>query len=127
MPTFISSTSQDERRPRRSSGVTVDNFTFATVTATDPATGRRAADAATVTDEVRRCFASLDDVLRQAGLSRGDLVKTTCWLSDDAYRAEFIDAYRAECAPGVHPQRVTMRAGLPGGCRVAIEAVAARS
>jgi 2-iminobutanoate/2-iminopropanoate deaminase len=127
MPTFISTESQNETYPRRSSGVTVGDFTFATVTALDPATGRRASSAVTITDEIRLCFASIDDVLGQAGLTRSDLVKTTCWVSDDAHRSEFLEAYLAECAPGVYPERVTMRVGLPGDCRVAIEAVAARS
>ncbi|MFG2658479.1 RidA family protein [Streptomyces sp. NPDC048425] len=127
MPTFISTATHNEKRPRRSTGVTVGDFTFATVTALDPATGRRAGDTVTITDEIRRCFASIDDVLGQAGLTRADLIKTTCWVSDDAHRPEFLEAYLSECAPGVYPERVTMRAGLPGDCRVAIEAVAARS
>ncbi|GHB73816.1 hypothetical protein GCM10010377_75280 [Streptomyces viridiviolaceus] len=127
MPTFISAESQNETHPRRASGVTVGDFTFAGVSALDPVTGRRAASAVTIRDEIRHCFASLDEVLRQAGLTRSDLLKTTCWVSDDAYRTEFIEAYLAECVPGVYPARVTLRAGIPGDCRVAIEAVAARS
>ena len=126
MPTFISTESQTQSQPKRSPGVTVGDLTFLSATALDPATGRRAGSASSVTDEVRHCFASLDEVLHQAGLTRADLVKTTCWVSDDAHRAEFIEAYRLECAEGVFPQRVTMRVGLPGGCRVAIDAIAAK-
>ncbi|MFA3878013.1 RidA family protein [Streptomyces sp. MMCC 100] len=127
MPTFISAESQNETHPRRVSGVTVGDFTLAVVSALDPATGRRAASAVTIRDEIHHCFASLDEVLHRAGLTRSDLLKTTCWVSDDAYRAEFIEAYLAECVPGVYPERVTLRAGVPGDCRVVIEAVAARS
>lgn len=123
MPTFLDT----EFDPIQASGVVVDGYLLATGTALDPATGQRSSAVETITDEVAHCFAVIDDVLGQAGMSRADLVKTTCWITDESYRQEFIEAYRDQCAPGVFPARVTMVAGLPGGCRVTIEAVAAKA
>ncbi|MBV6761653.1 RidA family protein [Rhodococcus opacus] len=127
MTAFIHSQPSTDQLPRRSAGVAAGDFVFATGNALDPSTGRRATTAQTITDEVRLCFAAIDDVLREAGLTRSHLVKTTCWVTDEAHRPEFIEAYRAECAVGVYPARVTMEAGLPGQCRIAIEAVACGS
>ncbi|MFT4085421.1 MAG: RidA family protein [Nocardioides sp.] len=123
MATFLGT--QHDRRP--AVGVLVDGYLLATGTALDPATGRVPDDITSLTDEVARCFAALDVALSEAGMSRADLVKTTCWLADEADRAEFIPAYRDQCAAGVYPARCTMVAGLPGGARVAIEAVAYRA
>lgn len=108
-------------------GVAVDGYLFATGSAVDPATGRLAAGVETIEAEVARAFEVLDEALGPAGMSRADLVKTTCWISDESLRTDVIAAYRDMCAPGVYPERVMMAAGLPGGARLAIEAVARAS
>lgn len=125
MSEFISVPTQQEVEPRRSSGATAGGFTFATVTALDPETGRRAAEAGTVAEEVALLFARLDEILAEANLTRVDLVKSTCWISDEDHRFDFIYAYRDHCADGVYPQRITMSVGLPADCRGAIEFIAA--
>lgn len=126
MSEFISIPAHAETLPRRSSGATAGGFTFLTVTALDPGTGKRVAEAETVADEVKVLFRRADEILAEAGLTRKDLVKSTCWISDEAHRFEFLYAYRDECAEGVYPQRITMTVGLPSDCRGAIEFVAAR-
>lgn len=108
-------------------GVLVGDYLLATGTAADRLTGRVAPGISTIAEELGRCFEVLDTALGEAGMSRSDLVKTTCWITDEEHRAEFISAYRDACADGVYPARVTMVAGLPGNCRVAIEAVAYRA
>jgi len=125
MSQHISIPSQSETFPRRSSGVTAGEFTFLSLTALDPETGARDASAVTVEDEVEILFRRADAVLAEAGLSRKDLVKSTCWISDESHRFDFIYAYRDRCADGAYPQRITMSAGLPADCRCAIEFVAA--
>lgn len=116
-----------ETGPRRSSGATVGDLTFLTVTALDPETGKRVPEAGTVAEEVEVLFARADAVLAEAGLTRRDLVKSTCWVSDEEHRFDFIYAYREQCAEGVYPQRITMSLGLPSDARCAIEFVAAKS
>lgn len=124
MPTFLGTETTAGAAP---TGVLVDGYLLATGTALDAAIGRRAADVATIADEVVRCFEVLDTALSGAGMTRADLVKTTCWITDEAHRGEFLTTYREQCVDGVYPARVTMVAGLPGDCRVAIEAFAHRS
>ena len=126
MVQHISIPSQNETSPRRSSGVTAGEFTFLSLTALDPETGARDASAVTVADEVEILFQRADAVLAEAGLSRKDLVKSTCWISDESHRFDFIYAYRDRCADGAYPQRITMSAGLPADCRCAIEFVAVK-
>ncbi len=124
MSQFISIPTLPETSPQRSSGSIAGEFTFITVTALDPSTGTRASSTVTIEDEVALLWERADAVLAEAGLSRRDLVKSTCWVSDDEFRFPFVYAYRDQCADGVYPQRVTMVAGLPADCRCAIEFVA---
>ncbi|MCB1273881.1 MAG: RidA family protein [Leucobacter sp.] len=124
MTKHISIPDHNETSPKRSSGATAGAFTFVTVDALDPETGRRVAEADTIENEVKVLFKRADAALAEAGLSRKDLVKSTCWISDEAHRFDFLYAYRDECATGVYPQRITMSVGLPGDCRGAIEFVA---
>ncbi|MFT4233169.1 MAG: hypothetical protein QM606_10400 [Leucobacter sp.] len=107
-------------------GATAGGFTFLTVTALDPATGKRVPEAGSVADEVKVLFERADEILAEAGLGRENLVKSVCWISDEAHRFDFLYAYRDQCAEGVYPQRITMSVGLPGDCRGAIEFVAAK-
>lgn len=127
MAKFINLPTHNETHPKRSSGVTVGDLTFATVTALDPETGRSAAADMAPKEEVAFVFSRADEVLAQAGLTRKDLVKATCWIASEDERIEILTAYRAQCAEGVFPQRITMSVGLPADCRVAIEFIASPS
>ena len=53
-------------------------------------------------------------------------MKVNCYLSDDAYRAEFWQAFDKAFAPGPYPVRITQVGGLAGDARVLLDAVAAR-
>jgi 2-iminobutanoate/2-iminopropanoate deaminase len=97
---------------------------FAVGTALDPATGRRRGDSASVADETRACLLGIEAELAAAGLSLRDVVKTTCTLSHEEHRFEFIAAYREAFDPGPYPARCTIVAGLPADLRVQVEAVA---
>lgn len=107
-----------------SSGTATDVFVYAAGLALDPTTMSRRADAATVGDETRICLHNIDLVLAEAGLTRRDIVKTTCYLRDDSYRMEFIEAYREAFGAGPFPARATLVLGLASDLRVQIEAIA---
>jgi 2-iminobutanoate/2-iminopropanoate deaminase len=109
-----------------SSGTATDVFVYAAGLALDPTTMRRRADATTVGDETRICLRNIDLILAEAGLTCGDIVKTTCYLRDDTYRMEFIEAYREAFGAGPYPARATFVLGLASDLRVQIEAVAMR-
>ncbi|AEE44423.1 Rid family detoxifying hydrolase [Cellulomonas fimi] len=91
----------------------------------DPATG--ALVDGDVAVQTRRVLANLQEVLRAAGGSLDDVVKTTVYLvSMDDFAA--MNAAYAEAFTDPFPARTTVAvAGLPLGARVEIEAVAARS
>ena len=88
----------------------------------DPATGDViAGDTAAQT---RRVLDNVELVLRAAGASNTDVVKTTIFLTDLADFAA-VNAVYAERFPAPHPARATVQVGaLPKGVRVEIEAVA---
>jgi len=76
--------------------------------------------------ETERLLVNLDAVLRAGGLARGDVVKTTVFISNlDDYQA-MDDAYRAFFGEPFPTRSTVMVAGLLRGARVEIEAVAAR-
>jgi len=69
-------------------------------------------------------LANLTSVLRGAGLTLGDVVKTTVYLADMSDFAAMNEIYGAAFGP-VPPARTTIAAaGLPKGARVEIECVA---
>jgi 2-iminobutanoate/2-iminopropanoate deaminase len=103
-----------------------DRLVFASASALDPATQRRVPEAESLRDEVRVCLERLERRLGDAGLTLRDLAKVTCWVGDEAHRMEFIYAYRDLLAPAPYPSRATFSTGLPGDCRVQIDAIAAR-
>jgi 2-iminobutanoate/2-iminopropanoate deaminase len=88
----------------------------------DPATGEMVgADAAAQTEQVLRNVTAL---LRGAGLTLADVVKTTVFLVDMADFAAMNEVY-ARHFPAPAPARSTVAvAGLPKGSRVEIETVA---
>ncbi len=71
-------------------------------------------------------IANLKAILAAAGLTLGDVVKTTVYLADLADFQEMNRAY-AEFFPEHPPARSTLQvAGLPRGAAIEIEAIAAK-
>jgi 2-iminobutanoate/2-iminopropanoate deaminase len=86
---------------------------------------KRVPEADTIADETRVVLERIQKQLANAGLTLRDIAKTTCYLREESYRMEFVEAYREIFAPGPYPARCTVVLGLAGDCRVQIEAVAA--
>jgi 2-iminobutanoate/2-iminopropanoate deaminase len=77
-----------------------------------------------VAAQTERALANLDVVLRGAGLSLADVVKTTVYLADMQDFQTMNEVY-AKGFGDTRPARTTIAAaGLPRGARVEIEAVA---
>ncbi|MFA3877976.1 RidA family protein [Streptomyces sp. MMCC 100] len=107
-------------------GVATKDLVFAGGMALDLDTLRRKKEADTVAEETRIALEEIRGILEAAGCGLRDIVKTTCYLSDDAYRKEFWKAYTEVFAPGPFPARSTFVAGIAGDCRVEIDAIALR-
>jgi 2-iminobutanoate/2-iminopropanoate deaminase len=107
-------------------GVATKDYVFAGGMALDLETLRRKDEADTVAAETRIALEEIRAILEEAGCGLKDVVKTTCYLSDDSYRKEFWEAYTEAFAPGPFPARTTFVVGIAGGCRVEIDAIAAR-
>lgn len=91
----------------------------------DPATGEFVAD--DVEGQVEQVCENLRAILENAGLSFGDVVKTTVYLADmDEF--PLVNAIYARYFTEPYPARSTVAAaGLPKGARVEIDVIAARS
>ncbi|MBI0584174.1 MAG: RidA family protein [Methanomassiliicoccus sp.] len=77
-------------------------------------------------EQTRQCLTNLDAVLRSAGLTLSDVVKTTVFLLDMGDFKEVNEAYAA-FFPDVPPARSAVAVtALPRGARVEIEAIAWR-
>jgi 2-iminobutanoate/2-iminopropanoate deaminase len=76
-----------------------------------------------ITEQTRQALANLRACLVAAGCTLDDVVKVNVFLVDLADFEAFNDVYRATFAEP-YPARTTVQAGLPGGIRVEIEAVA---
>lgn len=88
----------------------------------DPATGELVAGA--VKEQTARVMQNLTAVLRGAGLTLADVVKTTVYLSDMADFAAMNEVYGAAFG-STPPARTTIAAaGLPKAAKVEIECVA---
>jgi 2-iminobutanoate/2-iminopropanoate deaminase len=109
-----------------SSGTATSAFVYAAGLALDQNTMKRRADAGTIADEVRICLENIGIILAEQGLTLRDVVKTTCYMRDEAYRGEFITAYKAQFDPGPYPARCSFVLGLASDLRIQIEAVAAK-
>lgn len=107
-------------------GVATRDFVFAGGMALDFETVTRRADADSVAVETRMCLEEIQAILEAADCSLKDLVKVTCYLADDAYRREFWEAYTEFLGEGPYPVRTTFVAGIAGGCRVELDAIAVR-
>lgn len=107
-------------------GVATRSFVFAGGMALDLETVRRKPEADTIANETKIALDEIKGILESAGCGLKDVVKTTCYLSDDSYRKEFWEAYTEVFAPGPFPARTTFVVGIAGDCRVEIDAVAIR-
>jgi 2-iminobutanoate/2-iminopropanoate deaminase len=80
-----------------------------------------------VYEETQRLLRNMEAVLRAAGLAKGDVAKTTIFLTDLDDYADVNRAY-GEFFGQPFPARSTVKvAGLLAGARVEIEAVAVRT
>ena len=90
--------------------------------AIDPATGELVPGA--IREQTTRVLTNLTNVLRGAGLTLADVVKTTVYLADMADFAAMNEVYGAAFGD-TPPARTTIAAaGLPKNARVEIECVA---
>ena len=88
----------------------------------DPKTGDLVAD--DVKRQTEQVFRNLEAVLKAAGLTLADIVKTTVYLADMAEFQAMNDVYARHFAASP-PARTTIAAsGLPKNARVEIDAVA---
>lgn len=88
-----------------------------------PATGEVPAD---VSEQAEQSIANVEAILKQAGLTLADVVKTTVFLHDMGDFAAMNAVYEARF-PKPCPARSTVEIGtMPRGCRLEIEAIAAR-
>jgi 2-iminobutanoate/2-iminopropanoate deaminase len=124
VPTFLNAPDNPGARYGLSSGAAAGDYVFAAGMALDLETLARRHDATTVTDEVNLCWDAIEQTLARGGATLGDVMKVTCWLADESDRTEFLTAYQARYGDGPYPARCTLIAGLAGGCRVQIDAVA---
>lgn len=76
-----------------------------------------------IAEQTRQALANLAACLRAAGCALGDVVKVNVFLVDLADFDSFNEVYRS-VFDEPYPARTTVQAGLPGGIRVEIEAVA---
>src|SRR5262245_48107418 len=90
--------------------------------ALDPASGT--IKGATVAEQTEQVLRNIAAVLAGAGLTLADVVKTTVFLADMKDFPEMNQVY-GRSFPHSPPARTTIAAaGLPGGARVEIDAVA---
>lgn len=76
-----------------------------------------------IQSEVRRTLSNVEALLKQAGGSRRDVVKCTCYLADIADFDAFDTVYAEFFADQPRPARTTVGAALEG-IKVEIDAVA---
>ena len=75
--------------------------------------------------QIRGCFEKLKNVLEEAGLGLGDVIKVNVYLADLADREVHLNPIWLEYFPANPPSRTTVQAGL-GGPLVEVEMVAAK-
>ncbi len=109
-----------------SPGIETEQFVFAVGMAVDEQTGTRMEAAVTVEDETRICLGALDAVLKEAGCSLRDVVKTTVYLAAPEHYEPMNTAYRKYWNEGEEPVRCSLFVGLGADCRVEIDAVAVK-
>ena len=110
-----------------SQGVETETMVFANGMAFDNDSRTRMAQAVTIADETRIVLDALTAILRDAGATLADVVKTTVYLSDRAHYDEMNSVYREYWSPGQFPTRATVYVGIGSECRVEIDVVAVKS
>ena len=91
--------------------------------AIDPATGN--VEAADIEGQSRQVMKNLEAVLKEAGCTFADVVKTTCFLKDVAKDFAAFNAIYAEALGDSKPARSCVGvAELPKGVLVEVEAIA---
>ena len=78
----------------------------------------------TIEEETLRTLQNIESILGAAGAAREDVVKCTCYLSDLSLFPGFDQTYREFFQSAIPPTRTTLQAGLLGGIKVEIDAVA---
>jgi 2-iminobutanoate/2-iminopropanoate deaminase len=79
-----------------------------------------------VAEQTRRCLSNVEGILKAAGLSLADVVKTTVFMTDLSQFIAMNEAY-AQRFGAPFPARATVQvSALPKGAAVEIEAVAVR-
>jgi 2-iminobutanoate/2-iminopropanoate deaminase len=91
----------------------------------DPQTGELVSGG--IEAEADRALRNLAAVVDAAGLSMGDVVKTTCYLADINDYAAFNSVYGRFITDPAPARAAFAVAALPKGARVEIEAIAVRS
>ncbi len=91
----------------------------------DPSTGEFAGDG--VAEQTEQSLKNIEAILKEAGLSLKDVVKTTVFLADikdfDAMNKAYAKFFTDEC-----PARAAVQvAAIPKGARVEIEAIAVKN
>lgn len=125
MPEFLNPRNNSMPENGLNPGASANGFVFAGGMALNHTTLKRLDEADTIANETRLCLEEIEEILQAKGCTRRDIVKTTCYVSDDAYRWEFMKAYTEFFAPGPYPARATFQVGIACGCRVEIDAIAA--
>lgn len=88
----------------------------------DPKTGDIVAGG--VAEETKQVFRNIEAILKAAGMTKSNIVKTTCYLSDMADFAAMNEVYQAQF-DGIFPARTTIAVkGLPKNGLVEIEILA---
>ncbi len=92
--------------------------------AIDPVTGKM--DTADIEAEIRRVLSNLGEVLKAAGMSYENLVKTTIYTTDLKYFKTINSLYGAQFAKDPPARETVQVVALPGKAHVEISGVAVK-
>lgn len=88
----------------------------------DPATGEFVSQA--VSEQTEQVLINLSEVLKAAGTSLDNVVKTTVFLADMSYFAEMNEVYSRFFSDNKPARATVQAAGLPRDAKVEIECIA---
>ena len=107
-----------------SQAMVIDNLIFTSgQIPLDPATGNMVGE--NITEQTHRVCKNLEAVLAAAGATMGDVIKTTCFLSDMADFAAFNEVYATYFTEKPARSCVAVKT-LPKGALVEVEVIAHR-